>query len=246
MLKSLRAALNLAAEHDPRITNHAARKTGLRGLPDARRDRNVILDDDQVRAIVTAAYERDRALGLLVEVCAITGARPSQVARLAIADLEPDPHKPRLMMPHSGKGGSRNRVERKARYSPVPITAALAMKLKGAAAGRPRNAPLLVMADGAPWGKDIANNYAYAMKAVIAAAGLDSSVTMYALRHSSIVRQLLANIPIRVIASTHDTSVAMIEQHYSRHIAHHSDDLSRRALLQDEPIADNVVAITGR
>ena len=33
---------------------------------------------------------------------------------------------------------------------------------------------------------------------------------MYALRHSSIVRQLLANVPIRVIAAGHDTSVAMM------------------------------------
>ena len=33
---------------------------------------------------------------------------------------------------------------------------------------------------------------------------------MYALRHSSIVRQILAGVPIRVVAVNHDTSIAML------------------------------------
>jgi hypothetical protein len=61
-----------------------------------------------------------------------------------------------------------------------------------------------------------------------------------------IVRELLLNIPIRIVAATHDTSVAAIEAHYSRHIGEHSDELSRRALLQDAPIAGNVIPIAGR
>jgi hypothetical protein len=39
---------------------------------------------------------------------------------------------------------------------------------------------------------------------------------MYALRHSSIVRMLLQNIPIRLVASLHNTSTTMIERTYSR------------------------------
>jgi hypothetical protein len=54
---------------------------------------------------------------------------------------------------------------------------------------------------------------------VVAAIGLDPGVvTMYALRHSSIVRMLLQNVPIRLVASLHNTSVAMIEKTYSRFI----------------------------
>src|SRR5207302_6875298 len=45
----LRAALELAAAHDPRITNQRAWKVGLAALPDAHRARNVILDDATVR-----------------------------------------------------------------------------------------------------------------------------------------------------------------------------------------------------
>jgi hypothetical protein len=64
------------------------------------------------------------------------------------------------------------------------------------------------------------------------AAGIDpSEVTIYALRHSSIVRQLLANVSVRVVAVNHDTSVVMIERTYSRHIGDHADALARKALL---------------
>jgi hypothetical protein len=54
---------------------------------------------------------------------------------------------------------------------------------------------------------------------------------MYALRHSSIVRQLLAGVPIRVIAVAHDTSIQMIERSYSGRIVDHTDALVRGALL---------------
>ena len=70
----LRAALELAAAHDPRIGNERAWRRGLAALPDAHVARNVILTDDEVRRIVAAAYDHDRALGVLAEVAAVTGA----------------------------------------------------------------------------------------------------------------------------------------------------------------------------
>ncbi|MCP3464481.1 hypothetical protein [Bradyrhizobium sp. CCGUVB23] len=75
-------------------------------------------------------------------------------------------------------------------------------------------------------------------------------VTLYALRHSSIVRALKRNVPVRIVAATHDTSVAMIERTYSKHITDHTDDISRAALLQHEPplasVPGNVTPIAGR
>jgi hypothetical protein len=69
-------------------------------------------------------------------------------------------------------------------------------------------------------------------------------VTMYALRHSNIVRQLLANVPVRVVAANHDTSVLMIERTYSHHIADHADALVRGAMLDiPEPTEATVVPI---
>ena len=58
-----------------------------------------------------------------------------------------------------------------------------------------------------------------------------ADTTMYALRHSSIVRALLANVPIRLVSALHDTSVVMIERTYSAYIADFADAISRPALL---------------
>src|SRR5262249_40021347 len=111
--RALKAALNLAAAHDPRITNANAWKIGLAALPDAHRARNVILTDEQVRALIAAAHAEDRTLGVLVEVAAVTGARVSQLARLEVTDLLDGRSDPRLMMPSSKKGKGHKRVERR-------------------------------------------------------------------------------------------------------------------------------------
>jgi integrase len=241
----LRAALELAAARDPRITSERAWKMGLAALPDAHVALNVILTDDEVRRIVAAAYDHDRALGLMVEVAAVTGGRLSQLARLEVGDLQADGTEPRLLMPLSAKGRRRDkRHERR----PVPISSALAAVLKREAAGRPSDAPLLLRDNGERWGHGRRRHHRNDFRAVVEATGLDpNQVTLYALRHSSIVRQLLANVPIRIVATLHDTSVKMIERTYSRHIAEHTDALARKALLQIEPLtAANVVTLTER
>ena len=247
--RCLCAALELARQHDERIQNRQAWETGLAGLPDATEVRNVILPDDKVREFVATAYGLDHQFGLLSDVFAVTGTRPSQAVRLRVDDLHDHPVRPKLMMPKSSKGGGRNRAQKKAERYSVPITVQLAAKLKEAAKGRADDAPLLLQSDGSPWDKNPGQNYHRAVDKVVTAIGLDpADTTMYALRHSSIVRMLVRNVPIRLVASLHNTSVGMIEKHYSRYITEHSDDISRRALLQHEPpapLADNVVSLTG-
>jgi integrase len=238
----LRAALELAAAQDPRIGNERAWRRGLAALPDAHVARNVVCDDGTVRNIVRAAYDHDRALGLMVEVAAVTGGRLSQLARLEVGDLQADRSEPRLLMPLSAKGRTRNkRHERR----PVPITPALAAVLKQQATGRPSDAPLLLRSNGERWGHGRSRHHRNDMRAVVEAAGLDPDVvTLYALRHSSIVRQLLGNVPIRIVATLHDTSVKMIERTYSKHIAEHTDAIARRTLLDIAPPAiANIVAL---
>src|SRR6516225_430722 len=162
----LRAALELAAAHDPRIGNERAWKIGLAALPDSHRARNVILDDVTVRRIVAAAYDHDRALGIMTEVAATTGARLSQLARLEVADLQADLPEPRLLMPLSAKGQARNkRHERR----PVPITPALAAVLKQEAQGRAPDAPLLLRANGERWGHGRRRHHRNDFRAVIEA-----------------------------------------------------------------------------
>ncbi|MGX9426135.1 MULTISPECIES: site-specific integrase [Bradyrhizobium] len=246
--RCLCAALALAAQHDERIQNRQAWEVGLAGLPDAQEARNVVLSDDKVRAFVRVAYGLDHQFGLLSDVLAVTGARPSQVVRLRVEDFHDHPLRPKLMMPKSAKGGGRNRSQKKHERYSVPITVQLAAKLREAARGRASDAPLLLQSDGSSWGDNPGLNYHRDVDKVVTAIGLDpADVTMYCLRHSSIVRMLLQNVPIRLVASLHNTSVAMVERNYSRFITEHSDDISRRALLQHEgpqtAVANNVVAL---
>ena len=239
----LKAALTLAAAHDPRIGNGRAWKIGLANLPGAHRARNVIVDDETIRRIVDGAYARDSGFGLLIEVLATTGARFSQAARLEVGDLQAD--RARLMVPRSAKGRVRSkRHERGA----TPIPPALVAKLERGAAGRPSTEPLLLRGDGVPWRDGRGNDHRDFFRPVVVALGLDpDAVTPYSLRHSNIVRMLKANAPVRIVASLHDTSVAMIERSYSKHISEHSDDIVRPALLSIEvPSGDKVVALAKR
>lgn len=239
------AALALAAQHDQRVKNRDAWEIGLAGLPDAQEARNVIISDDKVREFVATAYALDAKLGLLSDVLAVTGARPSQVVRLRVEDLHDHPMRPKLMMPKSAKGGGRNRAQKKVERYSVPITVQLAAELKAAAKSRADDAPLLMQSDGRPWDKNPGQNYHRQVDKVVTAIGYDPAVvTMYCLRHSSIVRMLLQNVPVRLVASLHNTSVAMIEKHYSKHIAEYGDEHARAALLQSvPPTGDNVVAL---
>jgi integrase len=238
--RALAAALSLAARDDPRIANTTAWKTGLARLPDAEQSRcNVILPDDAIRIVVAEAYEIDPAFGLFVELAAVTGARASQLLRVEVCDLQ-DGAAPRLMVPTSRKG-RRRKTERR----PLPIPPALAMALRQAAAGRSGNAPLLLRADGSRWPALDLIQFRRAAKL----AGLGPDVTPYALRHSSIVRQLVAGVPLRLVAASHDTSTAIIERNYSRHIiGDPSDALTRRAMLDLAMPATtgNVVPLAGR
>jgi hypothetical protein len=65
-------------------------------------------------------------------------------------------------------------------------------------------------------------------------AGLPD-VIPYALRHSSIVRGIRANLPIRLVAALHDTSVEMIERHYSRWIVDGLEEMAARAVVPLAP-----------
>ena len=223
VLKSAHAAFNLAAKLDKRVAANAqAWKVGLEALRGTVTARDAVLTDAQVLAVVAAAYDVSAAFGLYCQVHAEIGARSSQLARLVVADLERD----RLMVPSSHKGRGR-----KADRIPVPITPALAARLR---CNRKPSEPLLLRADGTPWQPVKADHKLMFMQAV-AAAGLPAGTTMYALRHSSIARALLRNLPIKVVADWHDTSVGQIETHYGKFLKHHYDDLVRAALLDTAP-----------
>jgi integrase len=227
-----KACLNLAAADDPRIVNAGAWRNGLTRLPDGESARNVILSDETVLAVIAAAYTDSQDYGLFIEALAGTGARESQLLRLDVTDLLDSGVAPRLLLPNSRKGKNR-RVERR----PIAISPRLARILRQAAGGRTAR-----LFDPVP-------KIAQRFRAVTKHLHLDPATTPYALRHSSIVRMLLASVPTRVVAAHHDTSVAMIEKHYARYIVGDpSDAMTRRTLIDfgAPPPSDNIVPITGR
>ena len=218
----LRAALNLAADGDETIANRSAWEVGLKAIPDQNSHRNVILLDAQVRKIVAEAPKESAEFGLLVEVAAVTGARPSQIARLELNDAKSN----FLEMPSSRKGRGVKRVRR----VQVPISNSLSKRLRVSAAKRPEGTPLLAKNEnGDPWKK---SDHSRPFERTAERAGLDPAVaTIYALRHSSIVRALKKGVPIAIVAKLHDTSAKMIETNYSVKIDEHVDAIVRPALL---------------
>jgi hypothetical protein len=166
--RALKAALNLAAEADERITRRPWR-TALKAIGGEEAGaRNVILDKEDCKALRGAAYRDSDEFGLLIDVLDETGARPSQVVRLTAEDVQADlidrqtgRRLPRLMMPPSRKG----RGSRKARAIPVPINPSLADRLRG------RTGVLLKRADGTPWGAvNLAHYFARVMESGLSGA----------------------------------------------------------------------------
>jgi integrase len=250
----LKAALNLsAADPDQRIGSRQAWETGLATILDAEESRNVVLKEEVVRQVIAEAYNYSPEFGLLVDVAAVTGARVSQMARLKVQDLQANRADPRLMMPSSRKGRGKKKVAQR----PVPIPAGLARRLGDAVKDQPGAAPLLTKPttgrwSGGPWNK---SDHARPFNEIVERCGLadrqqlgyPAEVTLYALRHTSIVRAILANVPLRVIAANHDTSVVMIERNYSAFITDHSDAITRAALLDTvESDDDNVLPMPQR
>ena len=69
-------------------------------------------------------------------------------------------------------------------------------------------------------------------------------ITVYALRHSMVVRSILRGVPLRVIAATVDSSTGELERTYSAYVLDHADEVARRGLLEAPPAeAANVVPL---
>lgn len=197
---------------------------------------NQILEDRQVREIIRLALEQDEDgdFALLVVLLAATGARFSQLRRMTVADVQLE--QSRLLVPTSFKGKGRSPALIK-----VCVGADVATLLRPAIVGRPKGEILLQRwryrqtsptkwerVGRAPW--KTASEMTRSWNRVVDAAGLAGTIP-YALRHTSIVRGIRANLPIRLVAALHDTSVTMIERHYSRWITEGLEELAARAVV---------------
>jgi integrase len=242
-----RAALNAAvrrqADQLPATISTTIRNGLTAPVASAPVARNAqILPDADVRRIVAAAADVDTAgdwdgdLHRLILVLAATGLRFSQVIRMTVADVQTEQN--RLMVPVSRKGTGR----RPTSHIGVRVAPDVVSALRPALVGRRGTEPLLLRpkwqmltvrnwkkVDRVPWRE--ATEMRQVWFAILDKAGLPRDVVPYALRHSSIVRGLRANLPVRLVAALHDTSTAMIEAHYSAYIVTALDELAALAAV---------------
>jgi integrase len=250
LVADFKAALNRAAEDGRRILPSdlpVIIKYGLRApehdlaapVAPVARD-NQILSDNEVRWIVQASRQIDIEQGWdgdlyrMMIVLAATGARFSQVRRLAVHDLQLIAS--RLMIPSSAKGR-----KKEARYIPVPVGADVLEALRPVSAGRGKAEPLLerwhhVQSGRGKWKREMRRPWRASyeitkvFQEVASLAGVPG-LSAYCLRHSSIIRHLRVGTPIRLVAALHDTSVEMIEKHYSHWIADGLEEIAARAVV---------------
>ena len=202
---------------------------------------NQILADAEIGRLLRAAREIDAEenwggdLFRLVLVLAASGARFSQAARLRVSDCQIAAG--RLMIPVSrkGRGGKSGNIA-------VPVGRDVLDELVSVTTGRAPNVPLLERwrseqvagtirwqrSERGPW--QSAAELARPWHSIRERAGL-AEVIPYALRHSSIVKGIRANLPIRLVAALHDTSTAMIERHYSKWITSGLEEMARAAIV---------------
>ncbi len=241
LLNDLRAALNASAEKHRRqlpAALPAEIKVGTRATRVATEARKQLLSNEQIKAVVDAAFavDVDGDFGRLTLLAASTGARYSQLARIRVGGLQIQ--NKRIMVPGASKGRSATARPPVA----VPLSDAVIERLLPAVEGRAADEPLLMRwayrnvgpfkwekDNRRPWGPAYEIEKSWA--ATIERAEVPADTIMYALRHSSIVRGLKAGLPIRLVASLHDTSSEMIEKHYSAFIVDMTEDLARRAAL---------------
>ncbi|UCI17017.1 tyrosine-type recombinase/integrase [Mesorhizobium sp. B2-1-8] len=266
LINDLKAALNGAySTHRERLdpTLPAIIKHGLKAeksdsddaVPLARD--NQILTAAQVGTVISAAREIDAEqdwdgdLYRFVVVLAATGARFSQIARMKVGDVQRA--QGRLIIPSSrkGRGGKIASV-------PYPVGKDVLDALLPATAGRMDGETLLErwrskqVAGTIGWeragraGWQSPSELQRPWNDVRQRAGMPA-VIPYGLRHSSIVRGIRANLPIRLVAALHDTSVPMIERHYGRWIVDGLEDLAAAAVVPLVPQeGSNIVQMGGQ
>jgi integrase len=240
LLNDVRAALNGAAELHRRELPAGLPgeiKAGTKALSVGENARKQVLSDEQIKAAHSAAVSVDDTgdFGRLILLLAVTGARFSQVARLAVGDVQVA--RARITVPVSRKGRAGKAVPKLA----IPVGSDVLEHLQPILDRDPEAALLLhwtsrqigpvewERVERKPWGQ--ASEALRLWDKARAKAELPPDTMMTAFRHSSIVRGLKANLPVRLVAALHDTSIAMIEKHYSAYIVDASEELARRAIL---------------
>jgi integrase len=203
MLRTLKAALNKAVRIGY-AGNPAVWQT-VEALPNADKARTVFLNLAQRRKLLAAAGPELRQF---LTALLYTGARPGELTRATVADLDSKSGTLTLRSA-KGRGGQ-------IRPRAVHLTPDAMALLKAAAKRKLPAAPLLTAPGGVAWEKMPLSR---AVRRAAAAAKLPPGVVAYTLRHAAISEWLSAGINPVTVAKRAGTSVLMIEKNYHKHIA---------------------------
>ena len=195
IFSNFKAALNLAWRSDKVVNDKAWRAVRPFKGADASRARYLTIEECQRLMAACADDFRD-----LVRAALHTGARYSELARLTVADFNPD------------SGTVAVRISKNGKPRHVWLTTDGA-KFFAAMVKRAGNREcLLVRADGEPWAKSWQMR---PMRAACAAAKIKPAVGFHILRHTWASLTVMGGAPLLVVArNLGHTTTRMVEKHY--------------------------------
>lgn len=194
-LTSLKAALNLAYQMG--LVSSTAQWDRVESFQNVARRRELFLTLSERRKLLAASSP---ALTCLIQSVLLTAARPGELARATVGNLDPAG-----LLTLEGKTGRRI----------IPLSPNALKHLTSCAGERPLNDPLLTRTDGKAWTRfDWRDEMADARKA----SGLPDNIVLYHVRHAAITEFVVGGIDLLTAARLAGTSVAMIQRHYG-HLA---------------------------
>jgi integrase len=206
-LKQLKAALNRAYKSQLVLSDQAWRSVG--GFPSADNARKEFLSVAQRSNLLKCARALSGALGDLVEACLYTAARPIELLRAVVHDVDLA-HRVLTLEGYKGRNGE-------VRRRTIPLTPVAAAFFARIVEGKAADAPLFLDDDGREW-----NKYDEMIRRARDAAGLPAEVTLYVVRHSVIASWLANGIDAQTVCKVAGTGAAMLERNYGKLIKSHA------------------------
>jgi integrase len=211
-MTSLRAALNLAYR-DVLVTSDFAWRSKLLPVKNADRRRDVYLDQDQRRELISHA---PADLADLLRGLSLIPLRPGALAALTVASYDK-----RLKTLTVGK-------DKAGKDRKIALPDRTAQFFDGLCKDKLPAAPLFSRSNGKAWDKDA---WKYPVKDAVAAAKLPDEVTCYTIRHSVITDLIHSGLDTLTVAQLSGTSVLMIERHYGHLTRNHAREALGHLLL---------------
>jgi len=237
-LRVLRTAFKWAANEGDLISESPFARKGKKKVqfesPDLTLKRLAVSDEEYAALLAQANRRKHGGFAALLQILYATGARPAEVY-LAIAEewnptkqaIVIDPADPRNI----GRLKNRRYLRRRGRNRIIRIPDSLLSVMEKLLKANPEG-PLFRTEEGRPWqsADQIAKRFKSLVNTVNKVAAKQGkaqvvrpAVTLYGLRHSYVTRFLNGNGPVMKLCELLNTSLEMIQAHYSHLLDEHDE-----------------------